>query len=59
MADHIDATAGPGGRSLDGRWSAMHAEGVVEAYGETRPPDGLDLVAEAAEVRRHPRRSTS
>jgi hypothetical protein len=59
MADCIDATAGPGCRSLDGRWSAIHAESLVKAHGETRTPDGFDLVAEAAEERRHRRRSTS
>jgi hypothetical protein len=53
MADRIDATAGPGGRSLDGRWSAIHAEGLVKAHGETLTPDGPDR---AVEVRRHRRK---
>ena len=48
MADHIDATAGPGGRSLDGRRSAIHAAGLVKAHGETRAPDGLDRGSRSA-----------
>jgi hypothetical protein len=47
MADHADATAGPGGLTLDGRWCAIEAEGLVKAYGETRALEGLDLIADA------------
>jgi ABC-2 type transport system ATP-binding protein len=50
MADHADATAGPGGPTLDGRWCAIQAEGLVKAYGETQALDGLDLVAEAGRI---------
>jgi ABC-2 type transport system ATP-binding protein len=50
MADHADATAGPSGPTLDGRWCAIQAEGLVKAYGETRALDGLNLVAEAGRI---------